>query len=54
MEIITKEKLIKTMKRESKINYLKNIGLFNEGALREMDADQLNELVQSAVEVKGY
>ena len=42
------------MKKESKINYLKNIGLFNEGSLREMDEKQINELVQSAVEVKGF
>jgi len=54
MEIIKKNKLIQKMNKDTKVNYLRNIGLFNENTLREMDADQINELVASALEVKGF
>ena len=50
---IRKEVLSKHNK-ETKINYLKGMNLFNDEALREMDIEQINELVDNAMQVKGF
>lgn len=46
--------LVKHIDRETKENYLKRIGLYKEEAIEEMSDNQLNELVEVALEVKGY
>jgi len=50
---IRKEVLLKHNK-ETKINYLLGMKLFNKEVLMEMDVKQINELVDNAMKVKGF
>jgi hypothetical protein len=52
--MITKKTIIETTNKETKIVYLLQIGLFKEDVLKEMDENQLNELVETATEIKGF
>jgi len=45
---------IQEQNKETKINYLLQIGLFKEEVLREMNENQINELTETAVKIKGY
>ncbi len=54
METKIKQSVIQTADRTTKINYLKGIGLFKLDSLNGMSETELNGLVLSAVEVKGY
>jgi hypothetical protein len=47
------DKFIKKIPIGDKIDYLKNIGLFREEYLKEITEKELDELVKSALEVKG-
>jgi len=48
------EQILKALKRSVKINYLKGMNLFKEDQLKEMDNAEINNLIKTALEVKGY
>lgn len=50
---IRKEVLAKHNKA-TKIRYLEGVGMFNSQALKEMDEKEITELVDSAMQVKGF
>jgi len=49
-----REKVLAKHDKATKIGYLKGIGLFDANALLEMEESQINELVDSAMQVKGF
>ena len=46
--------ILKKYKRSQKEDYLLGIGIFKASAISEMKIEQINELMESALKVKGF